>query len=237
MFKAITFDFWDTLYKVSADINWPRKRVNDFYDYLGNNRLLGRIELVDIEAAFEKGVQVAYDQQRKFGVEITSLGQYEVVLAELGLSLTADRHEELFQVYKNFILQYPPSLNANVVSTLEAIKGRYKLGLICNTGSTPGYILRNFMEKDKIISYFDLLVFSDEQGCAKPSRRIFSYTLRSLQVYANETVHVGDDPLTDVIGAKKAGMRAAWLAPKDTWTVPEADYHLNDISEIISLLR
>jgi putative hydrolase of the HAD superfamily len=237
MFKAITFDFWDTLYKVSTDINWPRKRIDDFYEYLGNKRLLRGITLADIETAFAKGLQVAYDQQRKFGAEIASLGQYGVVLEELGLSLADDKREELFQVYKNFILQYPPSLNVNAASTLEEIKGRYKLGLICNTGSTPGYILKNFMEEDRIISYFDILVFSDEQGCAKPSRQIFSYTLRNLQVYANETIHVGDDPLTDVIGAKKAGMWAAWLSPEATWTVPEADYHLHDISEIISVLR
>jgi FMN phosphatase YigB (HAD superfamily) len=35
--------------------------------------------------------------------------------------------------------------------------------------------------------------------------------LRDAGVNAREVLHIGDDPLADVIGATRAGLQAAWL--------------------------
>lgn len=48
-------------------------------------------------------------------------------------------------------------------------------------------------------------------GAAKPDARIFSALRRLAGVSAQEVLHVGDDPLADVVGATQAGMQAVWL--------------------------
>ena len=48
-------------------------------------------------------------------------------------------------------------------------------------------------------------------GAAKPDARIFSAMRHLAGVSAAEVLHVGDDPLADVVGATQAGMQAVWL--------------------------
>jgi len=48
-------------------------------------------------------------------------------------------------------------------------------------------------------------------GAAKPDARIFAELTRIARVPAADILHVGDDPLADVVGATKAGMQAVWI--------------------------
>lgn len=60
-------------------------------------------------------------------------------------------------------------------------------------------------------------------GAAKPQARIFHAAMHAVGVAAHEVVHVGDDPVLDVTGARNAGIQhAIWLNRdgKD-WPIPE----------------
>ena len=92
------------------------------------------------------------------------------------------------------------------------------------------------MKKEKLDEYFQVLVFSDEVAWAKPNIRIFRHTLGQLGLEPQEAVHVGDDPITDVIGARKTGMKAVWLAPEARWAVPECDWHIKELRELMDIL-
>lgn len=48
-------------------------------------------------------------------------------------------------------------------------------------------------------------------GAAKPDVRIFARLLELAGVEARRVLHIGDDPLADVVGATQAGMQAVWL--------------------------
>ena len=48
-------------------------------------------------------------------------------------------------------------------------------------------------------------------GAAKPDARIYAALLEMAGVEAAQVLHIGDDPLADVIGATRAGMQAVWL--------------------------
>ena len=57
----------------------------------------------------------------------------------------------------------------------------------------------------------DGAVCSAEIGVAKPATRIFARGLELAGVPASEALHVGDDPVADVRGARAAGLRALLL--------------------------
>ncbi|MBC7075805.1 MAG: HAD family hydrolase [Syntrophomonadaceae bacterium] len=234
MLQAITFDFWNTLYKLSAHKEVASKRAWDVKEALGE---LGfDFSVAEISAVFKATWEKAYFYQRVYGKEIGPRGHIKEILKQIGVTLGTDAEEKVYSAYTGTLLEMPPEVNHGVSEILSLFSQRFKLAVICNTGVTPGIILRKIMARDGIIDWFDFLVFSDEVGFAKPSEKIFQYTLKNLNMGNNNAVHIGDDAITDVIGAKKAGMKAAWLAPGADWAVPEADYHIRSIRELAGLL-
>ena len=60
-------------------------------------------------------------------------------------------------------------------------------------------------------AHFSVRIAAREAGVAKPDARIFTLLCRRLDCPPQQVLHVGDDPLLDVDGARAAGLRAAWL--------------------------
>ncbi len=58
---------------------------------------------------------------------------------------------------------------------------------------------------------FDIVVISGEAGIAKPDAAIFRLVIDRLGVEPECIWHVGDNPATDVAGAKAAGIGSVWL--------------------------
>lgn len=73
---------------------------------------------------------------------------------------------------------------------------------------------------------------SYEQGHAKPHPSIFIDTLKQLQTKANHCLHVGDDPIADIEGAKNVGMKTAFIKRKEIKT--DADIEIKRLIELAS---
>lgn len=59
--------------------------------------------------------------------------------------------------------------------------------------------------------YFVAAHSAVEVGAAKPERPMFEAAASSTGVPLETLIHVGDDPVTDVTGAARHGLRAIWL--------------------------
>ena len=59
----------------------------------------------------------------------------------------------------------------------------------------------------------DHIVLSDDCGITKPQRGLFDYALKVTDSEPENTVMVGDDYLTDIDGAKRAGWRTVFYNP------------------------
>lgn len=235
MLRAITFDFWDTLYKIPRNEGVFKRRVAMFQEAL---RDMGYSADTDsIREAFYDSWQYANHYQIECGLDLTPRGQLEYVLRQLKLDLRIDEWKKAYEAYTSIRREYPPRLNDGVLETIPELAGRYKLAVICNTGISPGVILRDIMRADGIFDYFTVTVFSDEVRWAKPNVKIFDYTLQHLGVLNNEAAHVGDNSNTDMVGAKAAGMTAVWLAPEadDTEITADCDYRIRSLAELLQL--
>jgi putative hydrolase of the HAD superfamily len=120
-----------------------------------------------------------------------------------------------------------------------------RIGLISNTGMTPGVAFRKFLDQNNLLGFFDTLTFSDEVKLAKPGREIFLMTLETLGAEPSETVHVGDHVKNDVVGANQVGMRTVWIEgfyEKPDGAGPEANAdvtvdQLGSVAEAIQEIR
>jgi putative hydrolase of the HAD superfamily len=128
-------------------------------------------------------------------------------------------------------------LQPGAAEVIPALTGAgVKLGLISDTGLTPGRILRGFLERDGLLAHFSSLTFSDETGFPKPDPRMFYRTLAPLGVVPAEAAHVGDTPRTDIAGAQAVGMCAIrFAAAHDTAEPPAADSVIYDHRDLLPL--
>jgi putative hydrolase of the HAD superfamily len=62
-----------------------------------------------------------------------------------------------------------------------------------------------------IRAHFAHHICARDTGVAKPDPRIFAAAAERLGVAPEEILHVGDDPVLDVVGARDAGLRTAWI--------------------------
>ncbi|MDH4111057.1 MAG: HAD family hydrolase [Actinomycetota bacterium] len=134
---------------------------------------------------------------------------------------------------------YPPSaLYPDVVPCLEAIEGRFRLGVIANQPSS----VRAAMERDGLTRFFEVWGVSDDLGLSKPDPKLFSHVLYTAGVSPARTAMVGDRLDYDVRPARTAGMRSVWVlrgeAPDDPTPaqLDETDAWVNDLAEVPDVL-
>jgi putative hydrolase of the HAD superfamily len=87
--------------------------------------------------------------------------------------------------------------------------------------------------------FFAGAVAPHHAGAAKPDARIYRHLLGIASVAPHEMLHVGDDPHTDVYGAREAGLRTVWMnRGGEPWreATPPADYELRDMTELVELV-
>jgi putative hydrolase of the HAD superfamily len=135
---------------------------------------------------------------------------------------------------------YPPgALYSDVRPCLEVLRKRYRLGVIANQ---PSHV-RRAMERDGLVSFFEVWGVSDDVGLEKPDPRLFSYAAREAGVDASRAVMVGDRLDYDIRPAHAAGMRAVWMlrgeAPDDPTEaqLAEADASVSGLDELPSALE
>lgn len=91
----------------------------------------------------------------------------------------------------------------DVRPALAALRRHYRLVAVTNGTAC--------LERIGIGDLFDGYVSAYAAGAAKPARRIFDAAVAAAGALPRETLHVGDQPHTDVEGARAAGLAAAWI--------------------------
>lgn len=205
--RAVTFDFWGTLYRISdgTELERGRRRIETVF------ALFGRLASPeDIVHAFDQAVRL----KRPPGEP--AVGHEErlrLFLSILGAQAGRDQLAEFRRRLVRIALDIPPSPAPGARPCVSRCAGRFELGVVSDTGFTPGEALEQALRRDGFIPPLAAFSWSDETRWAKPDARAFGAALSELGVRPEEAVHVGDLLETDVLGAVRCGMRAIWLRP------------------------
>ena len=119
-------------------------------------------------------------------------------------------------------------------SVLKKLKKHgYVIGIITN--GTEG--ISNTIEKLGFCEHIDFCIISSVVGWEKPSREIFDIALKKAGVLPEETIHIGDDLITDIAGANNSGIEPILLdrsgIHKETNHCKHVINNLNDIMHIL----
>ena len=212
---AVTFDLWQTLLLDNRELGRARAQVR----LDGAQAALGKAgleyDLDHIRDAYRACYRHCH-QVRDQGLDLSFREQVEVFIENIAPGLVDRLDEETIQeilrVYADSFFVHPPVPHADAVDVLRDVKAMgLRIGLISNTGMTPGVTFRSYLEQQGMLEYFDTLTFSDEVKLSKPSLQIFQMTLRSLGAAPEQAVHVGDHVENDVVGAKRCGLKTVWI--------------------------
>ena len=128
-------------------------------------------------------------------------------MKELGLKRMdlAWIHGLTLEYWKVYAANSPPFLDAE--STVRRIKlAGYKLGMVSDTDGTPG-MKRKRIRQVPFHNLFEAIVVSGEDTSrVKPGHESFRLVARKLGVQPKSCIYVGDNPRTDIEGAKAVGM-------------------------------
>ena len=207
MIKAVTFDFWNTIVE---DKDYVDYRANTLANALNN---IGcSASLASIREAYISVHTYVHDVWRKENYRhVSTEERLDYILESLSAQLPENLKSEVLTKFKQVALSDPPALSPDAPTTLGFAASNYRVGLISDSGITPGAILRKVLSGHSVLKFFDFTVFSDENGFNKPHRTMFEKTLSGLGVEPCEAVHVGDLLQTDMAGAKASGMKTIWL--------------------------
>jgi putative hydrolase of the HAD superfamily len=240
--EAVTFDLWETLLFERDGLSVRRSMVRSGNLAKAFNSFGFAVSVEQVASALKEVISElakVWDANR----DVSHHDQLELIIKHVLKGSPAFRNEwlnELSVAYISPIFEVPPDLNPHAREVLEWLKERKKrVGMICNTGLTPGFGLRRFLEHEGISGCFDAMVFSDEVLVRKPDPEIFRMTVRKLKVKPSVTVHVGDNLKADVWGAKNAGLKAVYLSTNEGRDMlAEADpTSLVSLSRNLSMLK
>jgi len=114
----------------------------------------------------------------------------------------------IIDFFEKSILYFPPSLEPNALGAIQELSKKYILGIVSDTGFSPGANMTQMMEEIGVAQYFSGYSYSDETGVAKPHPKAFSTLLEKFNIKPHEALHIGDIEHTDITGAKDLGMHA-----------------------------
>ncbi|MEW8987718.1 MAG: HAD family hydrolase, partial [Bacillus sp. (in: firmicutes)] len=106
-----------------------------------------------------------------------------------------------------------PFVYEETFATLDALKGNYKLLMLTN--GSPDLQNTKLDITPELVPYFDKILISGDFGRGKPDPTIFEHALELMNVNKDEVLMVGDNLMTDIIGANTVGIKSVWINRHD----------------------
>jgi HAD superfamily hydrolase (TIGR01549 family) len=210
--KAVTLDFWDTLYdsgNLPERLGFRRDAIRALLAEYG-------VELADREV-MQLYTESAREADRWWSVEhrgYTTTDRLHWMIERAGarprpecehVATACDAVDEA-------LLRYPPPLLPGAAEAVRALAARVPLAIVSDTGFASGRAQDALLEQDGLLDLFRATVYSMDIGHAKPRREPFLAAVQALGVSSpSDVLHIGDNERTDVRGAIAAGLRAIRL--------------------------
>lgn len=209
--KHMSFDFWNTLAVPNLEFSAARTRViADFYG---------------IEESEAKRVYTSVKKFSDTAAELTGFGTTrENVMKLLNAQMPKDKQlghvdlEIMAGMIDDLFVAFPPSIPESLVLVMTQIQERHNItmNILSNTNFIKGELL-----KEHVITpafgedVFSFQMYSDEWEMAKPSQDFFGAMKQKARAQrpcaVNEIIHVGDNNITDVYGAKEAHINSIFI--------------------------
>lgn len=209
MISTVLFDYGDTLIYRNKPIEEIReKRLENLYKYLINKKI--NIDIKILKENFYNIWDSIYKKCEEESIEVPAEETIPKILEKIGISYKYNK-EIIYDFFKpdiESIMLFP-----EVKEVLKFLKNNgYKIGLISNTVSD--WFVKETLKKLEIEKFFNCIVTSAHIRIRKPKEEIFEKALKELNANKSQTVMIGDSLKSDILGAKKLGIKTIYVNRK-----------------------
>lgn len=88
-----------------------------------------------------------------------------------------------------------------------------------------------------LYEYFDTIILSEDAGYNKPAPEYFDYAFKKSGAKKESTLMIGDNFQTDILGAKRVGLRVAYFNRYPEYPATEPiDYEVTSLRQLMDIL-
>ena len=203
MMKAVIFDLWGTLAYNKNHIGSYIQKITD---------IIGSENTEKFKELRKEWYIHNYSSEEFFSKLVNKINKPEPF------------KDELIRIWNSQIKE--AMLYNDTINILESLKKRnIKIILISNT--TP--ISNDIIRKLNIQGYFNIILFSCNEGILKPSPIIYQKILTRLNLKPEEIIAIGDQISTDIQGAETYGIKALLLDRENKQSYKNKIYELEEV--------
>ena len=225
--RVVFFDMGDTLFYGRGANELICSLIHKLLVSEGYN-----VALDDVRRARERWSEVPLSLEN---VECGGWARASLLLRRLGIAPRPRLVDEVYEAFVEAVIASTRLEEGAREALYELRDEGYVLGILSNTSSYD--ITRRLLKRAGLYDLFDALVTSDQLGIKKPLRDIFDFALSLVGASPSEAVYVGNDPRSDVLGAKRAGWFAIHKVNEGVDPSPYADAVVRRISEVPDAVR
>ncbi len=220
MYKSVTIDIWETIIgeKDFSSFSKTRRELKTryAYDYLSNYS--NKIDYSKVALAHDF-VADSINKFSRFHSDRLFYDWVEIFINKVDKSLinklNSDEIISLGNELDKAFLENPPEIFDGTYELLDFCRSKnLKIGIISNTGFNSPKVYRDFFSKNNL--FYDTISLSNELGTAKPHSVIFLNTLKNLDTVPENSIHFGDNPVADILGAVNVGMEAVLISKNNS---------------------
>ncbi|ENH95962.1 hypothetical protein J416_13329 [Gracilibacillus halophilus YIM-C55.5] len=191
--------------------------INPFEGLWGN--------FLDDHTYFKKMAEIVPDYRKKAWTN--GLAQMGINDASFGEYLA-----EQFPMYR----KQSPFVYEETFSVLKKLQGDYQLVMLTN--GSPDLQQTKLSITPELKAYFDHIIISGAFGKGKPDPDLFEHALDVAEADREQSIMVGDNLKTDILGANRAGITSVWINRENKQALKDItpDYEITNLHELSSLL-
>lgn len=223
-FKVLSFDLDDTLWPCAPTILNAEKKL---FQWLSENvpvitnKYDAQQLLVKRRELLTNHPSLAHD--------LTSLRILSFEKLAIEFDLSFEWINPAFEIF--YDARQNVSLFDDVGPVLDELSKQYKLVSVTNGNANT--------VKTGIDHWFDYSLNSAAIGKLKSEPDIYIKIQSHMNINPNQMIHIGDDPVQDILGAQSAGVFSIWLNREDKpWTLDscEPDEEIKTLHELLVLI-
>lgn len=217
MIKAISFDFYNTLVRFWPPLDEIQQAacqelgINVSKLAIGQGYAAADVYFNQENANNPISLRPQSDRQ-------TFFASYEQIIMEnAGVPVTLDLARQIWDLALSVPKDFVPY--DDVIPALDELNSQgYRLGVLSNLRRDVDQMCQRL----GLSPYLSFCINAADAGAEKPHPPIFLAALNSLSADPEETVHVGDQYNSDVLGARAVGIHPV-LLDREGWNIEVSD--------------
>lgn len=228
-YRHVFFDLDHTLWDFRAN---SRETLNELFAelHLGTR---GVADVAEFIGAYEEINAVLWAQYSvgSMDKEVLRVLRFRNTLLQFGV-----KDDKLARTIGHLYIERCPlkkGLVPGAIDLLDHLRGKSMLHIITNGFHETQHTK---LASSGLLGYFHNIITSEKAGARKPDPRIFRYALNKARAIAEDSVMIGDDPTTDIAGARNAGMHTVLYDPEGRHAQVETTRTVAKLRDLLSLL-